>query len=69
MNGLLLNRSLGAIKPTVFQRIENTRQQYALQFSNISFNHDERNAREHAEASIAHVGGVNAITIDPFEGK
>ncbi|KAF2759262.1 WD40 repeat-like protein [Pseudovirgaria hyperparasitica] len=82
MSALLLNRSLGAIKPFELQRSETTRQLYAIQPANVYFKGQNTSSitkeqgiqrRDHNndddEPIPAHPAGVNTIAIDRFEGK
>lgn len=69
MSEPMLNRALGFFKPSLLQRIENTRQQYAIQHSNVAFRGNSEVCDEDLTYSQAHVGGVNSIVVDPFEGR
>ena len=83
MNSYLLNRSLGSVSPRDFARFETERRLHALSPSSARFDHhvpqqtaDENNETESNDAlsgkqrePIAHPAGVNAITIDKFEGR
>jgi hypothetical protein len=77
MNSLLLNRSANLGHKHELQRFYNHRLLRALQPSDTRFEKARRNAPSSSSQilndlgalSIAHHGGVNAITIDKFEGK
>ena len=63
----LLNRSIGLNHPNHVARATATRLIYALQPSTVNFTHPSKTV--HDESLPAHVSGVNAITIDKFEGR
>lgn len=70
MNALLLNRALGAISPPAFQRHETTRLLHALQSTSVRFDGSaEPDSDALPEDVKAHAAGVNAMTIDKFEGR
>jgi DNA excision repair protein ERCC-8 len=79
MNSYLLYRSLGEISHHEFRRFQLRRQIFAIQASDTRFGgtHTSSQAFGSSDGSqesmneniIAHNGGVNAITIDPFEGR
>ena len=67
MNAYLLNRSLALNSPRVLERAETTHLLHALQPTNVQFHGDSRDGIQ--LDSPAHASGVNAITIDKFEGR
>ena len=75
MNSCLLYRSLDEISHHELRRFQLHRQIFAIQDSDTRFT--SQHASGHSDGSqeflnehvIAHYGGVNAITIDPFEGR
>lgn len=82
MNSFLLNRQLGQISPQALSAAQNQRQFSALQIArNERFawkgdNNTASGAENGGNAAVrnelsskAHAAGVNAITIDRFEGR
>lgn len=79
MNSYLLYLSLGETSHHELRRFQLRRQIFAIQASDARFSgscasqqvsgpcHGSQEFRN--ESVVAHNGGVNAITIDPFEGK
>jgi DNA excision repair protein ERCC-8 len=63
----LLNRSIGFTHPNHVIRSTTTRLIYALQPSAVNFTHPSKTTLD--EPLPAHVSGVNALTIDKFEGR
>jgi len=73
MNSSLLNRSLGTLDPPIFAREQQTRFLHALQptpirFSGRAVSSSAANGVQDAE-TLAHPVGVNAITLDKWEGR
>ncbi|KAF2142216.1 uncharacterized protein K452DRAFT_287436 [Aplosporella prunicola CBS 121167] len=73
LNPLLLNRQLGTLSPRAFCRAETTRRLHALQPTTLQFDgappQDARSAAVPHRDVLAHPAGVNALTIDKFEGR
>lgn len=70
MNALLLNRALGVISPPAFQRHETTRLLHALQSAAVRFDGSAQpDSDALPEEAKAHAAGVNAMTVDKFEGR
>ncbi|OCL06249.1 WD40 repeat-like protein [Glonium stellatum] len=73
MNAYLLNRSLGLNSPRVIERALNVHLLHALQPTGTQFHgEDSRDVSPETgveRRSLAHASGVNAITIDKFEGR
>ncbi|EON66701.1 hypothetical protein W97_05947 [Coniosporium apollinis CBS 100218] len=81
MNSYLLNRSAGVISPREFARFETERRLHALQYSSVRFDGRIRQQPVNGsgtsddvqqgaqEEALAHPAGVNALTIDKFEGR
>ncbi|OCK82455.1 WD40 repeat-like protein [Lepidopterella palustris CBS 459.81] len=80
MNAYLLNRSLGLNGPGVLERAETTHLLHALQPAiNVNFSAAPTSKAEEGsedvqgyaapQRGLAHASGVNAITIDKFEGR
>lgn len=80
MNSYLLHRSTGAISQREIRRYALRRQLLAIQASDVRFGGSRHQASQHASLSsdgslsldekpIAHHNGVNALTIDRFEGR
>lgn len=81
MNSFLLNRALGTISPQAFARSQNTRLLHAIQpASDVTFSvngvagldpdpNEHGSAYGQPKAGLAHPAGVNAITVDKFEGR
>jgi hypothetical protein len=78
MNGLLLNHSLGIITYRDLRRALCSRLLHAIQPSNVAFEGPvpaQNDSSSSAAAGTAeklrspHIDGVNAITIDKFEGR
>ncbi|ORY12123.1 WD40-repeat-containing domain protein [Clohesyomyces aquaticus] len=65
----LLNRSFGFTDHNVLKRGTASRLVYALQPSTVAFNRRHAPADATPERAIAHPSGVNALTIDRFEGR
>ncbi|KAF2647479.1 WD40 repeat-like protein [Lophiostoma macrostomum CBS 122681] len=63
----LLDRSIGFTNPNHVVRSTATRLIYALQPSAVNFTHPSQPSLD--ETLPAHVSGVNALTIDKFEGR
>jgi len=79
MNSYLLYRSLGEIGHHELRHFQLHRQIFAIQASDARFSGSSTSKQASGpsdgsqqfmnEHVIAHNGGVNAITIDPFEGR
>jgi DNA excision repair protein ERCC-8 len=79
MNSYLLYRSLGEIGHHELRRFQLRRQIFTIQASDARFSGSSPSKQASGpsdgsqefmnEHVIAHYGGVNAITIDPFEGR
>lgn len=72
MNAYLLNRSLGLNSPRVLERAETTHLLQALQPTDVQFHGDSKDVSPETGIQLdspAHASGVNAITIDKFEGR
>ena len=69
MNAYHLNRSLGLNSPRVLERAETTHLLNALQPTDVQFHGDVSLETGTQLDSPAHASGVNAITIDKFEGR
>lgn len=70
MNALLLNRALGVISPSSFQRHETTRLLHALQPTALRFDGAAQPEDDALPEDVkAHAAGVNSMTIDKFEGR
>ncbi|KAF2810153.1 WD40 repeat-like protein [Mytilinidion resinicola] len=77
MNAYLLVRSFGIDSPVAYERAQCTRLLHALHPSNVVFyaqapqTSDGNEAYSYAagESEYAHAAGVNAVTIDKFEGR
>ncbi|KAF1845843.1 WD40 repeat-like protein, partial [Cucurbitaria berberidis CBS 394.84] len=65
----LLDRAYGLIPNNVLKRATASRLIYALQPSALNFSQHLPSADDPHERIPAHVSGVNAITIDKFEGR
>jgi DNA excision repair protein ERCC-8 len=65
----LLNRSYGFHPNHVLKRATGTQLIYSLQSSIATFSPNPRPKNSQYERPPAHVSGVNAITIDKFEGR
>ena len=68
-NQHLLDRAYGLIPNDVLKRAIASRLIYALQPSDLSFSQHLPHQDESRERIPAHISGVNAITIDKFEGR
>ena len=72
MNAYLLHRSLGLNSPRVLERAETTHLLHALQPTDAQFHGDSGDVSLETGIQLdspAHASGVNAITIDKFEGR
>ncbi|KAH7062303.1 WD40-repeat-containing domain protein [Macrophomina phaseolina] len=70
MNALLLNRALGAISPAAFRRHETSRLLHSLQPTSLRFDSSAQLEDDTLPEDLrAHAAGVNAMTIDRFEGR
>lgn len=65
----LIDRAYGFISPDVLKRATAARLIYAIQPSAVNFSQRLPSLDDPHERIPAHVSGVNAITIDKFEGK
>ncbi|KAF2281007.1 WD40 repeat-like protein [Westerdykella ornata] len=65
----LLARSVGIVSPDHVLRNTTTRLIYALQPTPITFSYRASSKDEPNETIPAHISGVNALTIDKFEGR
>ena len=66
---LLINRSIGHSTFDDVRRATTARLVYALQPSLVTFSQRQRSKKTPHEPSLAHPSGVNALTIDKFEGR
>jgi DNA excision repair protein ERCC-8 len=65
----LLNRSIGLISNNDTKRATASRLVYALQPTSVRFSQTPPSDEHPQDARPAHVSGVNALTIDKFEGR
>jgi hypothetical protein len=68
MNTLLLNRSLGAIRPRQLRQHQQELLLHALQPAQVKFN-NVRTTQDESRDEVAHNGGTNTLVIDKFEGR
>ncbi|KAF2263639.1 WD40 repeat-like protein [Lojkania enalia] len=68
-NQHLFNRALGVSPPNVLKHATTSRLIYALQPTNVTFNQEWPSKDNPNEQASAHPSGVNALTIDKFEGR
>ncbi|KAF2737862.1 WD40 repeat-like protein [Polyplosphaeria fusca] len=68
-NQHLLRRAIGVSPPSVLKRATASRLIYALQPAPVTFNQHALPNDSPDETPIAHLTGVNALTIDRFEGR
>ncbi|CAI6341854.1 unnamed protein product [Periconia digitata] len=66
---LSLDRASGIITHHAVKRTTASRLVYALQPSNVNFSRDLPSQDEPGKRPPAHISGVNALTIDRFEGR
>jgi len=79
MNGYLLNREAGDLRPSQLQRLQYDKLLHALhpsstRFDRVTTGHQSQSSfaedgLNNDALPIAHHGGVNSITIDRFEGR
>jgi DNA excision repair protein ERCC-8 len=65
----LLDRAYGFTSHDAVRRATASRLVYALQPSSVNFSQKLPSAESPNERPPAHVSGVNALTVDPFEGR
>ncbi|KAL1591623.1 hypothetical protein SLS60_011873 [Paraconiothyrium brasiliense] len=65
----IANRAYGILPANVVKRAVASRLVYALQPSSVNFSGRAPSSHEPNERHPAHVAGVNALTIDRFEGR
>ncbi|KAF1914973.1 WD40-repeat-containing domain protein [Ampelomyces quisqualis] len=65
----LIDRAYGLISHNVLRRATSSRLVYAIQPSTLNFSQHLPSEDDPHERIPAHISGVNAITIDKFEGK
>ncbi|KAF2109127.1 WD40-repeat-containing domain protein [Lophiotrema nucula] len=67
-NQQLLDRAIGLAHPEVLKRATTARLVYALQPASVAFGRYTPKNDPH-ERPVAHLSGVNALTIDKFDGR